>query len=59
MVLVGHDWGGALSWIVATERPDLVQRLVIMNAPHGKFLTKIMRTKSAQLIKSWQVLGAN
>src|SRR5437868_5162254 len=33
-VVVGHDWGGALAWAVAILRPDLVDRLAILNAPH-------------------------
>ncbi len=33
-VVVGHDWGGALAWSLAIARPDLVERLVILNAPH-------------------------
>lgn len=33
-VLVAHDWGGAVAWSVAIARPDLVSKLVIVNAPH-------------------------
>ncbi len=34
VTLVGHDWGGAVAWAVASLHPELVDRLVIMNAPH-------------------------
>jgi pimeloyl-ACP methyl ester carboxylesterase len=33
-VVVAHDWGGALAWGLAIARPELVERLVILNAPH-------------------------
>jgi pimeloyl-ACP methyl ester carboxylesterase len=32
--LVGHDWGGAISWTAALRHPDRLKRLVIVNAPH-------------------------
>jgi haloacetate dehalogenase len=32
--LVGHDWGGSLALALAGERPDLVARLVVINAPY-------------------------
>ena len=32
--LVGHDWGGAISWMAALQNPHVVERLVIINAPH-------------------------
>jgi len=32
--LVGHDWGGILALSIAGTRPDLVRRLVVVNAPY-------------------------
>ena len=33
-VIVGHDWGGVVAWRVAMMFPELVKRLIILNAPH-------------------------
>lgn len=32
--LVGHDWGGAVSWMAALQNPQRIERLIIVNAPH-------------------------
>ncbi len=32
--LVAHDWGGAVAWNLANQRPQLLQRLAIVNSPH-------------------------
>lgn len=32
--VMAHDWGGAVAWQMAIARPDLVRKLVILNAPH-------------------------
>lgn len=51
-VVVGHDWGGIVAWLVAMRRPDLVRGLVVMNAPHpGTFPRELRRPR--QLLRSW------
>lgn len=32
--VVAHDWGGAVGWSLGIQRPDLLERLVILNSPH-------------------------
>lgn len=54
--LVAHDWGGLVAWNVAASRPDVVDRLVIMNAPHPKLFQRELLSW-AQLKKSWYVFA--
>jgi pimeloyl-ACP methyl ester carboxylesterase len=43
--VVGHDWGGIIAWAFAGAHPELLDRLVILNAPHmGVYLEKLWRT---------------
>lgn len=47
--LVAHDWGGAIAWNVAALHPALVNRLVILNAPHpGTFLRDLIHSPAQQ-----------
>ena len=32
--VVGHDWGGTIAWHLAQRCPQILSRLVILNAPH-------------------------
>ncbi len=50
-VLVGHDWGGLIAWYVAMRRPEVVERLVVLNAPHPAVFARELRTP-AQLARS-------
>lgn len=32
--LIGHDWGGIAAWHFAAQYPELLKRLIVLNAPH-------------------------
>lgn len=53
--IIGHDWGGIIAWAFAGKYPELVSKLVIMNAPHLKiFRREVLRPP--QTFQSWYVL---
>ena len=47
-VLVGHDWGGVVAWATAMACPEIVERLVIINAPHPKIFERELRENPKQ-----------
>jgi len=53
--VVGHDWGGVIAWTFAAYHPELLDKLVILNAPHMDiYLRKVRRPP--QMLRSWYVL---
>jgi pimeloyl-ACP methyl ester carboxylesterase len=46
--LVAHDWGGALAWGLAAQRPEAIGRLVIVNSPHPATFLRELRDNPAQ-----------
>lgn len=52
-VLVGHDWGGIVGWYAAMLRPDLVERLVVLNAPHPVAFRRELRRVDQMLRSSY------
>jgi len=41
--LVAHDWGGVVAWVFAALHPDMLDKLVIVNAPHPTVFGRLLR----------------
>ncbi|MFN0087817.1 MAG: alpha/beta fold hydrolase [Blastocatellia bacterium] len=47
-IIVGHDWGGAVSWSLAMFAPQVVDRLIVLNLPHLRGLNRELATNPQQ-----------
>ena len=52
--VVGHDWGGWISFLLALSAPERVSRLLAMSIPHPWFRTR--RSLQAPVFASYQLL---
>lgn len=50
--LVAHDWGGAIAWPLTAFFPNIIERLVILNAAHPSAFTREMINNPEQRKKS-------
>ncbi|QBJ97942.1 alpha/beta fold hydrolase [Rhodococcus sp. ABRD24] len=50
--VVGHDWGAAVAWTIAAQRPDLVRTLTALSVPHPAAFVRALLT-SKQIRMSW------
>lgn len=55
--VVGHDWGAAVAWWLALTRPELVERLVVVNVPHPSVFAREVKSNRRQLRKSWYIFA--
>ena len=55
--VVGHDWGGAIAWMAAHRRPEVVERLAVLNAPHPAAIAREIVRNPRQLARSAYVLA--
>jgi pimeloyl-ACP methyl ester carboxylesterase len=47
-VLVGHDWGGVIAWAFAAAHPEMLDKLIIVNAPHPAVFARELAGNPAQ-----------
>ena len=50
--IVGHDWGAAIGWFVASLYPEKTAALVVLQTPHPRGLLRELRTNPDQLARS-------
>ena len=58
-ILAGHDWGGAISWAFALTRPEMLDRLIILNVPHPRGFARELadnplQQRSSQYARDYQ-----
>ena len=63
-VIVGHDWGGMVAWQFAMAKPKMTDRLVVLNLPHPKGLTRELaknpdQQRNSQYARNFQKPGAH
>lgn len=52
--LVAHDWGGAIAWNLANQKPHRLRRLAILNAPHpGTFLRELQNNPAQRAASAY------
>jgi epoxide hydrolase 4 len=55
IILVGHDWGGAVSWSLSMYHPELIDKMVILNMPHPQVMKDTLKSDMRQKLSSWYV----
>ena len=54
--LVGHDWGGAIAWMLAIKHPEKLHRLGIINMPHPAVMKRFLQRDFDQMRRSLYAL---
>lgn len=52
VILVAHDWGGAIAWPLTAFYPQYIEKLIILNAAHPSTFTREMINNPQQRAKS-------
>lgn len=50
--LVGHDWGGQLSWLIAAQKPQRLLTLSVLSRPHPTAFARAMKEDAQQSTRS-------
>ena len=52
VILVAHDWGGAIAWPLVAFHARLIEKFIVMNAAHPSTFTREMATNTVQQQRS-------
>ena len=57
--VIGHDWGGAITWETVSRHPEVVTRYGVINCPHPEVMRRTLLSSTAQLRRSWYMFAFN
>jgi pimeloyl-ACP methyl ester carboxylesterase len=57
--VIGHDWGGGITWETVSRHPEVVARFAVLNCPHPSVLRRAVLTSPAQRARSWYMFFFN
>ncbi len=62
-IIVGHDWGGAVAWQFALRNPQMTEKLVVLNLPHPRGLSRELvhnpqQASNSQYARNFQKEGS-
>jgi len=57
LIMVGHDWGGAVAWSAALRHPQLLEKLIIINSPHpAVFARELLNNPDQQKASQYMLM---
>lgn len=56
-ILVGHDLGALVCWVLAIKHADLVDRLIVINGPSPLACREQLENSVTQMAKSWHFVA--
>lgn len=52
-IVIGHDWGAAVTWWLGCNHPERLRSIVVLNVPHPHAHLALMKKSFKQVRKSW------
>ena len=55
VILIGHDWGAMVAWYLTSRKPEMIEKLIILNAPHYNVFIKNLLLNPFQIFRSYYI----